>query len=124
MERTNSLGTGFMTVFVVSGSMAFLALQLHKRLLSNFMKRIDFELGHENCESKKRVRFGENTKEEASSTEIDNKGKLGAEDGNGMPLNRLALYKGILKYKMLFPKTGYGNGISRGRNSSCVHSIY
>ena len=90
---------------------------------------------------KKRVRFDGNTREEASSTEIDNKGKLGkilwlkkryknkgAEDGNGnsnsMPLNRLALYNGILKYKMLFPKTSYGNGISRGRNSSCVHSIY
>ncbi|KAJ0557717.1 hypothetical protein HanIR_Chr07g0328341 [Helianthus annuus] len=37
--------TGFMTVFVVSGSVVILAHQIHKRLLSDFMKKIEFELG-------------------------------------------------------------------------------
>lgn len=40
----NSLGTGCMAVFAVSGSVVFLAVQVHKRLLSNFMEKMEFEI--------------------------------------------------------------------------------
>ncbi|MCL7037031.1 hypothetical protein MKW94_009647 [Papaver nudicaule] len=36
---------GFMTVFAVSGSVVLVALQAHKRLLSDFMKKVELELG-------------------------------------------------------------------------------
>lgn len=42
----NSLGIGFMAVFAVSGSVALLAMQVHKRLLSDFMKKMEFEIGN------------------------------------------------------------------------------
>lgn len=35
---------GFMAVFAVSGSMVFLVHQVHKRILSNFMKKFEFEV--------------------------------------------------------------------------------
>ncbi|KAH7512281.1 hypothetical protein FEM48_Zijuj12G0074000 [Ziziphus jujuba var. spinosa] len=38
------MGVGFMAVFAVSGSVVLLAHQVHKRLFSNFMKNIEFEL--------------------------------------------------------------------------------
>lgn len=41
----NSIGVGFMAVFAVSGSVVLLAHQVNKRLLSHFMKDIEFELG-------------------------------------------------------------------------------
>lgn len=41
-----STSMGFMAVFAVSGSVALLALQLHKRLVEDFMRRIDFEVGN------------------------------------------------------------------------------
>ena len=41
----NSIGVGFMAVFAVSGSVVLLAHQFNKRLLSHFMKDIEFELG-------------------------------------------------------------------------------
>lgn len=36
---------GLMAVFAVSGSMVLLAHQVHKRILSNFMKKFEFEMG-------------------------------------------------------------------------------
>lgn len=36
---------GLMAVFAVSGSMVFLVHQVHKRILSNFMKKFEFEMG-------------------------------------------------------------------------------
>lgn len=42
----NSLGTGFMAVFAVSGSVVFLAMQAHKRLLSDFMMKMESEIKH------------------------------------------------------------------------------
>ncbi|XP_026428195.1 uncharacterized protein LOC113324068 [Papaver somniferum] len=36
---------GLMTVFAVSGSMAHVALQAHKCLLSDFMKNVELQLG-------------------------------------------------------------------------------
>ncbi|MCL7037838.1 hypothetical protein MKW94_011292 [Papaver nudicaule] len=36
---------GFMTVFAVSGSVVLVALQAHKRLFSDFMKKVELDLG-------------------------------------------------------------------------------
>ncbi|XP_058212706.1 uncharacterized protein LOC131324657 isoform X1 [Rhododendron vialii] len=109
-----SIGAGFMAVFAVSGSVVLLAHQLHKRLLSDFMKKMEFELvASHKCHSKK-VRFSE----EIVVLELSSKNKwylekhpskladqnsitsLTAEKELGsMPLNRQVLYKGILKYR-------------------------
>lgn len=40
------LGSSFMAVFAVSGSVVLLSMQVHKRLLSNFMKKIEFEINN------------------------------------------------------------------------------
>jgi hypothetical protein len=40
----NSIRFGVMAVFAVSGSMVLLAHQVHKRILSNFMKKFEFEI--------------------------------------------------------------------------------
>lgn len=40
----SSMRFGLMAVFAVSGSMVFLAHQVHKRILSNFMKKFEFEM--------------------------------------------------------------------------------
>ena len=39
------MGMGIMAAFAVSGSVVLIACQLHKRLLSDFMKQMEFELG-------------------------------------------------------------------------------
>lgn len=39
-----SMGMGVMAVFAVSGSVVLVASQLHKRLLSDFMKKIEIEI--------------------------------------------------------------------------------
>ncbi|KAJ0245616.1 hypothetical protein HA466_0180580 [Hirschfeldia incana] len=49
---------GFMAVFAVSGSVVFLASQFHKRLLSDYMDKFEFEIrSRENAVMKKKVRF-------------------------------------------------------------------
>lgn len=45
MEGSAGIGVGFMAVFAVSGSAVFIALQVHKRLLSDFMKKMESEIG-------------------------------------------------------------------------------
>jgi hypothetical protein len=40
----SSMRFGLMAVFAVSGSMVLLAHQVHKRILSNFMKKFEFEM--------------------------------------------------------------------------------
>ena len=42
----SSLGVGFMAIFAVTGSVVLLAHQVHKKVLSDFMKDIEFELGN------------------------------------------------------------------------------
>ncbi|KAF8403403.1 hypothetical protein HHK36_011505 [Tetracentron sinense] len=110
----SSMGVGFMAVFAVSGSVALVALQLHKRFLSDFMKKMELELGgNERCPSKKKVRFADDVLESSSNNKEYRKGcsRLPARgdqipamadvvEGN-MPLNRRALYKGIIEYRTL-----------------------
>jgi len=38
------MGLGFMAAFAVSGSVVLIARQVHKRLLSDFMKKMEVEL--------------------------------------------------------------------------------
>ncbi|MBA0740088.1 hypothetical protein Gogos_013310 [Gossypium gossypioides] len=115
---------GLVAVFAVSGSVVFIAYQLHKRLLSDFMRKVEFELcGSGKYEQKKRVGFADDVMREPSSNnkEYCNMNSLpklqgnkaaGEDDhqtqgqaqqllemSNSMPLNRQVLYKGILQYK-------------------------
>ncbi|XP_062167349.1 uncharacterized protein LOC133873635 [Alnus glutinosa] len=53
-----SVGVGFIAVFAVSGSVVLLVHQAHKRLLSDFMKKVESELGStvvHSCGKKKTV---------------------------------------------------------------------
>ncbi|XVF55919.1 hypothetical protein PTKIN_Ptkin06aG0074400 [Pterospermum kingtungense] len=119
----SSVGVGFMAVFAVSGSVVFIARELHKRLLSDFMKKIEFELGEtgKSCQVKKRVRFADDVMEPSSnnkeyrkrnhhSISLAKPAKVGddhdhqqqvLEMSDSIPLNRQVLYKGILQYKTL-----------------------
>lgn len=42
--ENSSFGAGIMAVFAVSGGVVLLALKVHKHLLSDFMKKIEFEI--------------------------------------------------------------------------------
>ncbi|PIN07836.1 hypothetical protein CDL12_19593 [Handroanthus impetiginosus] len=102
----NSLKTGFMAVFAVSGSVVFLAMQAHKRLLSNFIKEMEFEIknpitGAAKDEPKKKVRFAD---EAAAEKTYGKKHPVRATTGEnleGMPQNWQVMYKGILQYRNL-----------------------
>lgn len=84
-----------------------------------------FSTGCGKCQCKRRIRLTSNVKE--SSRIEDDKESYETKVAkpccersyNGvegtMPLNRLALYKGIIKSRMSCPKTEYG--LSRGRNA-------
>ncbi|KDP36074.1 hypothetical protein JCGZ_08718 [Jatropha curcas] len=119
-SSNNSMGVGFMAAFAVSGSVVLIARQLHKRLVSDFMKQIEFELfgSKRSCpgNNKKRVRFAEDVIEPSrNNKEYRNKhllkinnnnnnnkqGYCGAKLLEAMPLNRQILYKGIIEYKSL-----------------------
>ncbi|XP_039042242.1 uncharacterized protein LOC120181103 [Hibiscus syriacus] len=114
MKATGSVGVGLVAVFAVSGSVVFIARQLHKHLLSDFLKKIEFELcgSSSKFQAKKRVRFADDTMEDSSWRNKEySKVKHGANleklqgkalgMSNSMPLNRQVLYKGILQYKAL-----------------------
>ncbi|PIN08817.1 hypothetical protein CDL12_18598 [Handroanthus impetiginosus] len=110
----SSLGTGFMAVFAVSGSVVFLAMQAHKRLLSNFMKEMEFEIknssGIMKDGSRKKVRFTgavESTvgQKACLKKHVSRPASLSKNDCDenleGMPENWQIMYKGILQYKNL-----------------------
>ncbi|KAI3443347.1 hypothetical protein Pfo_000012 [Paulownia fortunei] len=110
----NSLKTGFMAVFAVSGSVVFLAMHAHKRLLSNFMKKMEFEIknstGAVKDEPKKKVRFAddvaESTAEKAYGRKHLSRPAAGSSRNNGetleaMPQNWQVMYKGILQHRNL-----------------------
>ncbi|XP_021886912.1 uncharacterized protein LOC110806385 [Carica papaya] len=115
---------GFMAVFAVSGGVVLLARQAHRRLLSEFMKKIEFELGGSNksCHQnqvKKKVRFADDVIDPSSNNKKYRKKYLtksvnGNNNNNNnmnngdkwkcmdsMPVNRQILYKGIMEYKIL-----------------------
>ncbi|KAF2289587.1 hypothetical protein GH714_037320 [Hevea brasiliensis] len=111
---TSSMGLGFMAAFAVSGSVVLIARQVHKRLVSDFMKKIEFELmGSRRCQAKKRVRFAEDVIEPSSNNKQYRDRHLartteGRQMTNrscstkvmeAMPVNRQILYKGILEYR-------------------------
>ncbi|KAF9595431.1 hypothetical protein IFM89_000349 [Coptis chinensis] len=112
----SSAGVGFMAVFAVSGSVVLVAMQLHKRLLSDFMKKVESELGAvEKYQPKRRVRFADDVLEPSSNNKeyrmrhsrlgavFDqtpaNLEELEEEMKENMPPNRRALYEGITKYR-------------------------
>ncbi|XP_039024907.1 uncharacterized protein LOC120158036 [Hibiscus syriacus] len=115
--ETGSLRLGLVAVFAVSGSVVFIANEVHKRLLSDFMKKIEFELaGNGKCQVKKRVRFADDVREPSSNNKeyrkrnlsamaIAKQAKLGGDADRRqllkIPLNRQVLYKGILQCKAL-----------------------
>ncbi|KAL8517612.1 hypothetical protein ACS0TY_015748 [Phlomoides rotata] len=109
----NSIKTGFVTVFAVSGSVVFLAMKAHNRLLSDFIKKMEFEFktstGVLKVEPKKKVRFAadvaESTAKKGHSKNYD-PAKLAAgacrnngEKFEGIPQNWQVLYKGILQHR-------------------------
>ncbi|KAL9336432.1 hypothetical protein Peur_070920 [Populus x canadensis] len=73
-----SMGLGFMAAFAVSGSVVLIARQVHKRLLSDFMKKMEFELAgsRRSCQDKKRVRFADDVLEPSSNNKEYHSGVL------------------------------------------------
>ncbi|XP_020225355.1 uncharacterized protein LOC109807247 [Cajanus cajan] len=124
----NSTRLGLMAVVAVSGSMVFLVHQVHKRLLSNFMEKFEYEYAHdqknlsgsEKHEAKK-VRFAKETSKNKSCgdkkmiTTTTRVRGIKAEEiwvmenvqkwrhvpklEDMMPPNRAVLYRGIMKYR-------------------------
>ncbi|XP_050229789.1 uncharacterized protein LOC126678918 [Mercurialis annua] len=113
-SNSNNMGFGFITAFAVSGSVVFIARQVHKRLISNFMKEIELELMGQRrsstCQEKKRVRFAEDVINHENENRSRKLLKMedyvrnynhGAKKMEAMPLNRQVLYKGIVEYRTL-----------------------
>ncbi|XP_075104158.1 uncharacterized protein LOC142178472 [Nicotiana tabacum] len=111
MEK--SLGSAFVAVFAVSGSVVLLAMRVHKHLLSDFMNKLQ-ELEIDKDQTKKKVIFSnkvvelgsENNKDEGddhiSRKHMINYGESSDDESlESMPLNWQALYKGILHNKTL-----------------------
>ncbi|KAK9156936.1 hypothetical protein Scep_003510 [Stephania cephalantha] len=75
-----------MAVVAVSGSVAFMALQIHKHLVAEFMKKVESELGGRSpspCHQlgKKKVRFAEDVVEPKSNNKEYR--KRGSNGGGG-----------------------------------------
>ncbi|KAL9663432.1 hypothetical protein QQ045_020828 [Rhodiola kirilowii] len=104
MDR--SVLDGFMAVVAASGSVVFLALQVHKRLLSDFMKKLELEIGPPSKIIGKKSRKGSTRKKNSNgkvgvTKTILNPNYILEEIKETMPPNRLALYKGIIEFKNL-----------------------
>ncbi|EYU18149.1 hypothetical protein ABFS82_10G064200 [Erythranthe guttata] len=115
----NSLKAGFMAVFAVSGSVVFLSMQAHKRLLSNFFKKMEFEINHNSStghvnkdEPKKKVRFSDDVAappppppkacgKKHPRRPSARPGRDCGENLEAMPQNWQVMYKGILQYRNL-----------------------
>ncbi|XP_074573820.1 uncharacterized protein LOC141830234 [Curcuma longa] len=74
MDGSNCMG--LMAVVAVSGSVALVSLQLHKRLASDIIKKLESEIGcirsrvsEEQRRTKKRVRFASDVIEPSSNNE-------------------------------------------------------
>ncbi|KAL8036457.1 hypothetical protein ABFS82_12G157400 [Erythranthe guttata] len=111
----SSMGSSFMAVFAVSGSVVLLAMQVHKRLLSNFMKKMEFEFRNssgtvKSDSPKKKVRFADDATKSTANQKVWGKKYMGRPAGSnrndgenleGMPQNWQVMYKGILQYRNL-----------------------
>ncbi|CAN0879265.1 hypothetical protein LINGRAHAP2_LOCUS12935 [Linum grandiflorum] len=99
----NSMGVGLMAAFAVSGSVVLISTQFHKRLLNNFMDKIESELGSHGKKQRKmkRVRFAEDVTQLSPISDdlYYEEDEYEDEDLGGMPVNRQILYKGIMEYR-------------------------
>ncbi|KAI3985012.1 hypothetical protein MKX01_004780 [Papaver californicum] len=101
---------GFMTVFAVSGSVVLVALQVHKHLLSDFMKKVELELGTTGVgkvQQKKKVCFADDVIKPSSNNKEYRRQRQcqminpGEELEHKIPENRRALYEGNVQSKIL-----------------------
>ncbi|XP_057805267.1 uncharacterized protein LOC131020468 isoform X2 [Salvia miltiorrhiza] len=96
----SSMKTGLMTVFAVSGSVVFVAMQVHKRLLSKFMEKIEYEIETASKEEpKKKVRFADDVAETENRKVCEKaaeSGKFNDENLEALPENWQAMYREIL----------------------------
>ncbi|XP_058106752.1 uncharacterized protein LOC131250150 [Magnolia sinica] len=122
----SSDGIGLMAVVAISGSVALVALEAHRRLLAEFLKKVELELGAgRNNQHKKKVRFADDVIEPSSNNKEYRKQHMkistmmnGGDDriqvtvgitgrdsikeiASSIPPNRLALYKGIIEQRMI-----------------------
>ncbi|KAH6830177.1 transmembrane protein [Perilla frutescens var. hirtella] len=103
----DSLRRGFMAAFAVSGGVVFIAMHAHKRLLSDFINKMEFETKSSTGALKdvpKKVRFANVAAEEASMKKHSPRPAVAACRNNGetleaMPQNWQVLYKGILQHR-------------------------
>lgn len=111
-NNNNSLATGLMAVFAVSGSVALLAMQLHKRLLLDFMEKMEIEIGSKKNQRLKKVRFADDVVQYAASSQnaepkkndlrsLASPKRAREEKLETLPLNWQALYKGIIEDRVL-----------------------
>ncbi|RDX97285.1 hypothetical protein CR513_19956, partial [Mucuna pruriens] len=107
----NSTRFGLMAVVAVSGSMVFLVHQVHKRLLSNFMEKVEFEMGGslyahgqknmgEKHEAKKKVRFAK----EALGNKSCGRGNKIITRVRGMKTKEIWVMDKVQKWRHNWPK--------------------
>ncbi|KAG6475622.1 uncharacterized protein LOC122025215 [Zingiber officinale] len=60
---------GFMAVVAVCGGVALFAVQVHKRLASDFIKKFESEIGRERKRAKKKVTFAPDVLEPSANNE-------------------------------------------------------
>ncbi|KAJ8649618.1 hypothetical protein MRB53_002641 [Persea americana] len=63
----SSNGIGVMAVAAVSGSVVLIVLQMHRRMVLEFMKKLESELGEKTYQPKKKVRFAADVIEPSSN---------------------------------------------------------
>ncbi|TYH76903.1 hypothetical protein ES332_D04G117200v1 [Gossypium tomentosum] len=99
------VGVGFMAVIAVTGSVVFIAHEVHKRPLSDFMKKIEIELGgNGKCGVKRRVYFAKNVIEPSSNNKEYKKKNnqarvIGDHHASSMPFNRTCTDMHLIQWR-------------------------
>ncbi|XP_011094209.1 uncharacterized protein LOC105173966 [Sesamum indicum] len=103
----SSSKTCLMAVLAASGSVVFLAMQAHNRLLSNFINQMEFQINASSTgaaavreDPKKKVRFAADVADKGSGRRAA-AGRRNGESLEAMPRNWQAMYKGILQQRNL-----------------------